>query len=223
MDVARAIARELGVEAELVNASFDGVFPCPAERRLRHRDLGRHDHAERRATLLFSDPYVADGQQIAVRDDSDITGPGDLGGRTVGVQINTTAQFAMEKRPGVNIAKYNTIDLALLDLQNGRVDAVASDGSVLRYMLRSNFRGLKTAGPEYTDEQFGVVLAPTSDDLRRAVNAALWRLQESGEYATIYARWFGRPPSGSTRPPRCARSTPPSSRAHGRSSFAASG
>ena len=32
----------------------------------------------------------------------------------------------MEKRPGVTLAKYNTIDLALLDLQNSRVDAVAN-------------------------------------------------------------------------------------------------
>jgi arginine/lysine/histidine/glutamine transport system substrate-binding and permease protein len=59
-------------------------------------------------------------------------------------------------------------------------------------MLRSNFPGLKTAGAEYTDEQFGVVLARTSDDLRRAVNAALWRLQESGEYARLYGKWFGQ-------------------------------
>lgn len=73
-----------------------------------------------------------------------------------------------------------------MDLQNGRIDAVASDGPVLRYMVRRNFPGLKTAGAEYTDEQFGVVFARTSDDLRRAVNAALWRLQDSGEYAKIY-------------------------------------
>jgi arginine/lysine/histidine/glutamine transport system substrate-binding and permease protein len=72
------------------------------------------------------------------------------------------------------------------------VDAVASDGPVLRYMVRSNFPGLKTAGAEYTDEQFGVVLARTSDDLRRAINAALWRIQESGEYAKIYGKWFGQ-------------------------------
>jgi len=108
------------------------------------------------------------------------------------VQINTTAQFAMETRPGVTIAKYNTIDLALLDLQNGRLDAVASDGPVLRYMVRRNFPGLKTVGAEYTDEQFGIVLARSSDDLRRAVNAALWRLQDGGEYAKIYSKWFGK-------------------------------
>jgi His/Glu/Gln/Arg/opine family amino acid ABC transporter permease subunit len=97
----------------------------------------------------------------------------------------------MEKRAGVRIAKYNTIDLALLDLQNKRIDAVASDGPVLRYMARMSFPGLKMAGAEYTDETFGIVLARSSDDLRRAVNAALWRVQDSGEYSKIYTKWFG--------------------------------
>jgi His/Glu/Gln/Arg/opine family amino acid ABC transporter permease subunit len=192
VDISRAIARELGVEAELVNASFDGAFPALQNGAFDVVISAVTITAERRATLLFSDPYIAAGQQIVVRADSAITGPDNLAGRTVGVQINTTAQFVMEKRPGVTIAKYNTIDLALLDLQNGRVDAVASDGPVLRYMMRSNFPGLKTAGAEYTDEQFGVVLPRTSDDLRRAVNAALWRLQENGEYAKIYGKWFGQ-------------------------------
>src|SRR5262245_47835947 len=191
VDIARAIARELRVEAELVNASFDGVFPALQNGTFDVVISAVTITPERRATLLFSDPYIAAGQQIVVRRDSAITGPDNLAGRAVGVQINTTAQFAMEKRPGVTIAKYNTIDLALLDLQNGRLDAVASDGPVLRYMVRSNFPGLKTAGAEYTDEQFGIALAQASDDLRRAVNAALWRLQEHGEYTKIYGKWFG--------------------------------
>jgi His/Glu/Gln/Arg/opine family amino acid ABC transporter permease subunit len=191
VDIARAIARELRVEAELVNASFDGVFPALQNGTFDVVISAVTITPERRATMLFSDPYIAAGQQLVVRSDSAIAGPDNLAGRTIGVQINTTAQFAMEKRPGVNIAKYNTIDLALLDLKNGRVDAVASDGPVLRYMIRTNFPGLKTVGAEYTDEHFGIVLARTSDDLRRAVNAALWRVQDSGEYAKIYTKWFG--------------------------------
>ena len=141
VDIARAIARELGVQAELVNASFDGVFPALQNGSFDVVISAVTITPERRETMLFSDPYIAAGQQIVVRGDSAIAGPEQLAGRTVGVQINTTAQFAMEKRPGVTLAKYNTIDLALLDLQHGRVDAVASDGPVLRYMIRTNFPG----------------------------------------------------------------------------------
>lgn len=68
---------------------------------------------------------------------------------------------------------------------------MASDGPVLRYMIARSFPGLRTAGAEYTDERFGIVLARGSDDLRRAVNAALWKVQDGGEYARVHARWFG--------------------------------
>ena len=191
VDIGRAIARELGVRPELVNASFDGVFPALQNGGFDVVISAVTITPERSATLLFSDPYINAGQQVVVRDDSPIANLDGLAGRTVGVQINTTAQYAMEKRAGVTLAKYNTIDLALLDLQNGRIDAVASDGPVLRYMIRMSFPGLKTVGSEYTDEQFGVVLARGSDDLRRAVNAALWRIQDSGEYAKLHTKWFG--------------------------------
>ena len=191
VDIARAIARELRVEAELVNASFDGVFPALQNGSFDAIISAVTITPERSATMLFSDSYFAAGQQIVARADSPLAGADDLAGRTVGVQINTTAQFSMETRPGVTIVKYNTIDLALLDLQNGRVDAVASDGPVLRYMIHRSFPGLKAVGPEYTTEHFGVVLARGSDDLRRAVNAALWNLQDSGDYARIYKKWFG--------------------------------
>ena len=191
VDLARAVARELRVEPVFINASFDGVFPALQNGTFDVVVSAVTITPERAATLLFSDPYIDAGQAIAVRGDSTIDGIEALAGRTVGVQINTTAQFAMEQRPGVTIAKYNTIDLALLDLQHGRIDAVASDGPVLRYMTMRSFAGLRTVGREYTEERFGIVLARGSDDLRRAINAALWRVQESGEYAKLHATWFG--------------------------------
>jgi His/Glu/Gln/Arg/opine family amino acid ABC transporter permease subunit len=198
VDIARGLAREMGVRLEIINASFDGVFPALQNGTFDVVISAVTITPERQQALLFSDPYIDAGQAVAVRRGSSVTGVDDLAGRLVGVQINTTAQFAMEKRAGVRIAKYNTIDLALLDLQNGRVDAVASDGPVLRYMTRMSFPSLTTVGGEYTAEQFGVVLAKDAGDLRRAVNAALWRLQQSGEYARIYAQWFGEQPADQT-------------------------
>lgn len=204
VDIARAVARELGVRAELINASFDGVFPALQNGSFDAVISAVTITPERQQTLTFSDPYIDAGQGIAVRADSPIAGVDDLAGRTVGVQINTTAQFSMEQRPGVTIAKYNTIDLALLDLRNGRIDAVASDAPVLRYMARLTFRDLKAVGRDYTAEQFGIVLAKGEDDLRRAVNAALWRVQDSGEYRRIYTRWFGEAATATTGPATAA-------------------
>src|SRR5260221_517135 len=93
------------------------------------------------------------------------------------------------------------MDLALLDLQNGRIDAVVSDAPVLRYMTKLSFHGLRTIGDQFTDEKLGVVLARGSDDLRRAVNAALWKMEDSGEYARVYRQWFGETPAAGAGAP----------------------
>ena len=156
IDLGRAIARELGVKPVFVNASFDGIFPALQNGSFDIVLSAVTITPERRAVLLFSDPYIDAGQLLAVRKDQQgINGPDDLAGKRVGVQINTTAQFDLEKRPASIVAKYNTIDLALLDLQNGRVDAVVSDAPVLRYMTKISFRDLKTAGEQFTDEKLG--------------------------------------------------------------------
>ena len=78
VDIARAIARELRVEAELINASFDGVFPALQNGSFDVVISAVTITPERSATLLFSDPYIAAGQQIVVRGDSPIAGPDDL-------------------------------------------------------------------------------------------------------------------------------------------------
>ena len=192
IDLAGAIARELGVRAEFINASFDGIFPALQNGSFDAVVSSVTITPERSAQMLFSDPYYDSGQLIAVRQGTQgITTPENLVGKKVGVQINTTAQIDLEKRAGVAVAVYNTIDLALLDLKNGRIDAVVGDAPVLRFMIRQSFQELQTVGRRFTDEKFGIAFAQSSEDLRRAVNAALWRIQDSGEYDRIHEKWFG--------------------------------
>lgn len=194
IDLANVIARELGVRAEFINASFDGIFPALQNGSFDAVVSSVTITPERSAQMLFSDPYYDSGQLIAVRQGTQeaITTPDDLVGKKVGVQINTTAQIDLEKRAGVQVAVYNTIDLALLDLKNGRIDAVVGDAPVLRFMIRQSFQELQTVGRRFTDEKFGIAFSQSSEDLRRAVNAALWRIQDSGEYDRIHEKWFGQ-------------------------------
>jgi His/Glu/Gln/Arg/opine family amino acid ABC transporter permease subunit len=209
IDLGRAIARQLGARPVFINASFDGIFPALQNGTFDIVMSAVTITPERSAVLLFSDPYIDAGQLVAVRKDGQgINGPGDLAGKRVGVQINTTAHFDLEKRAGVIIAKYNTIDLALLDLQNRRIDAVVGDAPVLRYMTRLSFPDLTTAGDQFTDEKLGIVLAKGSDDLRRAVNAALWRIQETGEYARLHREWFGEVAAAANEPGAASAASP---------------
>lgn len=192
IDLGTAIARELGVKARFINASFDGIFPALQNGIFDVVMSSVTITPERSASMLFSDPYYDSGQLIVVNQDRQgISTPDDLKGKRVGVQINTTAQFDLEKREGVSVAKYNTIDLALLDLRNRRIDAVVIDAPVAKYMIFQSFRDLKTVGRRFTDEKFGIAMAPDGDDLRVEINQALKKIKETGEYDRIHEKWFG--------------------------------
>lgn len=192
IDLANAIARELGVQATFINSGFDGIFPALQNATFDIVMSSVTITPERSAAMLFTDPYYDSGQLIAVRKETQgIETPDDLKNKKVGVQINTTAQYDLEKRAGVTVAKYNTVDLALLDLRNNRIDAVVCDAPVLKYMIFQSFSDLKTAGKRFTDEKFGIALAQSSGDLRDAINAALKKIRETGQYDQIHAKWFG--------------------------------
>ena len=192
IDLGKAIARELGVKARFINASFDGIFPALQNGIFDVVMSSVTITPERSASMLFSDPYYDSGQLIAVNQDRQgIATPDDLKGKTIGVQINTTAQFELEKKDGVTVNKYNTIDLALLDLRNHRIDAVVGDAPVLKYMIFQSFRELKTVGRRFTDEKFGIALAQNSEDLQQEINKALKKIRETGEYDRIHEKWFG--------------------------------
>jgi lysine-arginine-ornithine-binding protein len=192
IDLGNAIGRELGVKTRWINASFDGIFPALQNGTFDAVMSSVTITPERSASMLFSDPYYDSGQLIVVNQDRQgVSLPDDLKGKSVGVQINTTAQFDLEKRDGVKVAKYNTIDLALLDLRNKRIDAVVIDAPVAKWMIFQSFHDLKTVGRRFTDEKFGIALAQGSEDLQQEINKALKKIKETGEFDRLHEKWFG--------------------------------
>jgi His/Glu/Gln/Arg/opine family amino acid ABC transporter permease subunit len=199
IDLGNAIARELGpgVKARWINISFDGIFAALLSGKFDMVMSGVTITDERRKQMAFSDPYYNSGQIIAVRKENrTVRRPEDLRGKTVAVQLGTTGQFAMEKVGGVNIRKYNDLNLALLEVTNGRAEAAVGDLPAVREMIRKGHPRLKTIGSLLSDEKVGLVMRQGEPELAAAVNAALTKVRASGEYDRIYQRWLREKPSG---------------------------
>jgi His/Glu/Gln/Arg/opine family amino acid ABC transporter permease subunit len=194
IDVGDALAKRLGVRARWVNTAFDGIFPALLS--------GKFDMVisittitpERRKTMAFSAPYYVAGNMLAVRkaDERKFTDLKSLRGHIVGAQLNTTGQFAVEKFGGIEVRKYNSIDLSLLDLENKRIDAVSADAPVLWWAIKTNYKNLATVGGFITHENYGMPMRKSDPDLIAAVNAALKSMRADGTYDRIYAQWFGK-------------------------------
>jgi len=196
IDLMTAIAEEMGFEFEFKNVAWDGIFAG--------LEAGDYDVIMSSVTIRddrlekydFSDPYINAGQITVVRaDETEIQGPEDLPGKTVGAQIGTTGAFAIQDIEGATLKEYDNIDLALLDLVNGNLDAVVTDTPVAAdFALTSDqFRGkLKIVGDPMTEEYYGVVVRKGEmQDFLAAFNEGLKRVQDSGVYAEIYDKWIG--------------------------------
>ncbi len=199
IDLGNALAREMGVKLQWVNCGFDGIFAALQARKFDIVMSAVTITPERAKQMAFSEPYYTAGQALASRKGGTIyPDMASLTGKTVGIQINTTAKEVLKKYPQVKYREYNTVDLALLDLQNGNVDAVVADSPVVRHMLNRGYQSLTVAGTLLTTEHYGIAARPEDKALIADVNAALERLKGRGEFAALQAKWFGKDSASKT-------------------------
>ncbi|XXF79607.1 ABC transporter permease subunit [Myxococcaceae bacterium GXIMD 01537] len=192
VELGNLLAKELGAEARWVNSSFDGIFPALLAGKFDLVMSAVTITPERQQRLSFSSPYYTAGQMVAVRESEQaIRGLEDLGGKTAGIQINTTAALVLEKRPDVQVRQYPSIDLALQDLLNGNLDAVVGDAPTIRYFTTHGFKGLRTVGQLLTEEHYGIGMRPEDTALREAIDGALARLRANGQFAALEEKYFG--------------------------------
>lgn len=107
----------------------------------------------------------------------------------LGVQSGTTSDvYAAESLANAEVSGFDTIDLAIEALKQGDVDFVLGDLPTLKF-YQADSDGLSIAG-SFSEEDFGIGVAPGESDLLAAINVALGEIIDSGEYDTIYAATF---------------------------------
>ena len=190
IDVMTAIAEKADLDIEFVNVGWDPLLAGMAQ--------GTYDLAissititeERKEVMLFSDPYFAAGQMVVVaKDDTSITGPGNLSG-VVGAQIGTTGSFEIDKIDAATLKTYDDIGLAFQDLINGQIVAVVCDNPLALDYVKENPDKLKTVGEAFTDEYYGIAIAQANEDLVDPINAAIAALKAEGKFEELSKKWL---------------------------------
>jgi polar amino acid transport system substrate-binding protein len=148
---------------------------------------------ERAANALFTDPYFDADQSLLVRaeDAETVTSLEALEGKKLAVQTGTTGEtYANENAKGATIQSFDEPAAMFLALEGGQVDAILQDLPVnAERALKGEDTKLTATFP--TGEQYGFAVAQDNTALAEAVNGALAEVKDSGEYDTIYAKYFG--------------------------------
>lgn len=187
-DIAEAIAKELGVKAQVVQTEWDSLVPA--------LERGNYDIAmngleiipERQKRVLMSRPYYIYTLQLVVRkDETRIRSIKDLQGRTVGTLAGAMADAMLRKIGNVNIRSYSAIwpydDLAL-----GRLDAAFLDTPISAYYAKPDKR-LKYVGPPEGEGAYGIAIRKDDSELKQAIDKIIDKLLRTGKLKAIYDKW----------------------------------
>ncbi len=191
-----AIAKKIGAEYTLQPMDFNGIIPGLQSDQVDVGIAGMTIKPERSKVVDFSDPYYNAGLLILVKDgDNSIKDIKDLKGKIVATKLGTTSADFVKANCGAKEVKlFPNSDAMFMELMAGGADAVMFDSPVIGDFARKATKGqVKVVGPLYQGQSYGIAF-PKGSKLVTKVNTALKSLRASGEYRTLYIKWFGSEP-----------------------------
>jgi polar amino acid transport system substrate-binding protein len=187
VEIAEALARELGVRATFVQNDWSNLVPG-----LERGDFdvilnGLEDTPARRQRIRLSAPYYTYGETLTVRAGSSYASLNDLKGKRVGTLNQTVAHDLLEAAP-VEVVLYEGQQEPYLDLAQGRTEAVLLDHVIAdRYgCLQKKLRCLPD---DVARGHYVLGIGKSDAALQRAIDAALAHLQQNGELQRILTGW----------------------------------
>lgn len=194
IDLANAMCKEMQATCTFTNQAFDSLIPSLKFRRFDAVISGMDITADRLKQVSFTNAYY-DNSAIFIAQQGKFTDIASLKGKRVGMQNGTTHQkFLMEKHPEITAVPYDSYQNAVLDLKNGRLDAVFGDTAVVNEWLKQN-KNLTAVGDKITDQSYfgtglGVAVRQDNSALLGKMNDALAKVRQDGTYKTLYTKWF---------------------------------
>jgi polar amino acid transport system substrate-binding protein len=210
VDVAKEVAKRLGVEVEFVTPDWDLITGGNWGGRW-DISIGSMTPTEARSEVLwFSDAYYYTPASFAVhKDNTTITSPSDLSGKTVGLGTATTYEAYLEGSlsilggevmydppTGIEVKPYSTDAEAIQDLALGdgvRLDAVMSAQPTIQNAIDEGVP-LKYIGTPAFYEPLAFALDKSrgpSDKMLAKLNDILAEMHSDGTLTKLSEKWYG--------------------------------
>ena len=191
VDVANAICKEIQATCNFKSQSFDALIPSLKAKRF-DAAISAMDITEARAKQVsFSNAYYdSTASYVALKGKADLASA-----KTIGVQNGTTfQQYTAAETKQYNAKSYASLQDAILDLKNGRIDIIFGDTAVLSDMISKEpeiqFVGEKVTNKKYFGNGLGIAMHKSNKDLAAQLNKGLAAIKANGEYQKIYDKWM---------------------------------
>ncbi|MFE0700701.1 glutamate ABC transporter substrate-binding protein [Streptomyces sp. NPDC058872] len=198
VDVATYVAKELGHDPS--DIVWKEAKSADRETLLQRGDVdfiaaSYSINDERAKKVDFAGPYLLAHQDVLIRaDDDSIKQPSDLNDKKLcSVTGSTSAQNVKTRlAPDAQLQEYGGYSECLTGLENGVIDAVTTDDSILAgYAAQDQFKGkFKLGGFEMSNENYGIGVQKGSE-LKDKINAALEKMVADGSWDAAVEKNFG--------------------------------
>jgi len=198
VDLGKAIARELGVKADFVNASFDSIIPALQSGKY-DMSMSSFTITKKREEVVDFVSYMTAGTSFYVKakDGPKVNGLADLCGMTVAVEKGTvqaddaarqSKTCQSEGKKPVTVSVFPDQNGANLAIASGRAQVGMADSPVAAWIVEESRGQFKLTGEPYNSAPYGIAI-PKNSGLAEPVLAALKKVIASGEYTKILHKW----------------------------------
>ena len=197
VDLANAVAAQLGVEPELVVVDGTTRISFLQEGEVDMSVASMNHTRERDDAIDFSITYFWDNQSFLVRTGT-YNSLDELLGQTVAANAGSSVipswqAYAAEKgAPAPEIVEFDDKLAAMQALRDGAVEGYSEDNITL-LSLAAGDPNLELLPGGHNPVQFGIGVPIDDSAWRDQVNFALQELWKDGTYQGIYERWFVGP------------------------------
>lgn len=197
VDLARAIAEQLGVEAVFEQQPYEQYLPSLATGRLDVVQSAMQDLESRRETVDFVD-YMVTGPQLFAMAGTSLSTLEDLCGGTVVLDVGdvgyrdalTAASGEVCADDPVEIVPASGTADALIQLEQGRADATIRGAEAVRYLAEELEPGVYAlVGEPLSEIPVGIAVDKDNEQLRDAIAGALQSLIDDGTYGALAEEW----------------------------------
>lgn len=185
IDIAQAIADELGVELEVIDMDFDGLIPALSTGKVDMIIAGMNPTEERKQSVDFTDIYYTQKDALVIKseDAKDIRSENNLKKSSLATQTATIQEeYLLENFPDAELESVPKWSDAILLLVTGKADAVLMVETVARRYVEEN-EGLEIADFDVasTPNESAIAVAKDSEDFLEEVNDILDEMEDSGK------------------------------------------
>lgn len=155
---------------------------------------------ERRALVGQAGPYFITGQQVLVREDSDVESIEDLQGEEVCSASGSTSLENVTAAGAVGVPA-DTYSICAEQVADGSVPAMSTDGSILLGLAAQYDGELKVVGPEFSEERIGIGYPKEHPEMCEWINGVIEEAYENGAWAEAFEATLGQSGAETPEPP----------------------